>query len=213
MSRFRLGRFLVPAGIGLAAVVVIGVIVIAVIQSGKGGPNQAAAAQVEQDQDPNLPGQWIDPGATYPATGDHVEGAVPFCQDTTTQLNAQGKVTCYHSNPPTSGPHSPTSVQWGIYSDPVPKEQLLHNMEHGGVIIWYNCTDCDQLVSQIRQVAEGYLKDGRELVMTPYPGMEPNTIALTAWSRLDKFPVSDYSEGRLRRFVETLERRFNPEGL
>jgi hypothetical protein len=86
-------------------------------------------------------------------------------------------------------------------------------MEHGAVIVWYNCTDCDELVSEIRQVAEDYLRDGRELVMSPYPEMEANTIALTGWSRLDKFPVGEYSEERLRRFVEAHERRFNPEGF
>jgi len=189
---------------------VIALIAIAIIQAGGGG-TQSAGAEAERDRDTNLPGQWIDPGATYPDDADHVEGSVPFCEDTTTQLTAEGKVTCYHSNPPTSGPHSPTDAAPGIYSEPVPKENLVHSMEHGAVIIWYNCTDCDELVSQVRQVAEGYGGDGRNLVMTPYPGMEANTIALTAWSRLDKFSVSEYSEDRLRRFVEAHERRFNPE--
>jgi hypothetical protein len=194
--------------------VVIGLIVMVVIQTGGGGgSSEAAGAEQEQDRNPDLPGQWIDPGATYPETGDHVEGTVPFCEDATEQVTAEGKVACYHSNPPTSGPHSGTDAARGIYAEPVPKENLVHNMEHGGVIVWYNCTDCDELVSEIRQVAEDYLRDGRELVMSPYPEMEANTIALTGWSRLDKFPVGEYSEERLRRFIEAHERRFNPEGF
>jgi len=213
LSRFIPPGLLGPLGIGLVVVAVIGLVVWAVVQQGGGSSTPSAAAAVEQDQDPNLPGQWVDPGAVYPNTGEHVAGTVPFCQDTSTPLNAEGKVTCYHSNPPTSGPHSATDVPWGVYDKPVPKEQLVHNMEHGGVIVWYNCTNCDELVAQIKNVVEGYRKDGKELVMTPYPGMEENTIALTAWSRLDKFPTSDYTEDRLRRFVDAHERRFNPENF
>jgi len=188
-------------------------IAIAAIRAGGGGSNDSAAAAAEQDRDPNLPGQWVDPGGVYPDTGDHVDGPVPLCQETTTPVNAEGRPTCYSSNPPTSGPHSPSEARWGIYAEPVPKEQLVHNMEHGGTVIWYNCSDCDELVAGIREVAEGYLTDGRDVIMTPYPDMEENTVALTAWSRLDKFSVLDYSEQRLRRFIEAHERRFNPEGF
>ncbi len=38
-------------------------------------------------------------------------------------------------------------------------------------------------------------------------------IALTSWSRIDKFPVAEYSEERVRDFMETHVRRFNPEGF
>jgi len=196
----------------LVIAAVVGVVVIAVIQVGKGSPDLTAEAAVqEQDQNRGLPGQWIDPGAVYPDTGDHVDGPVPLCEQTTTLETPDGKPACYHSNPPTSGPHAGNSARWGIYSEPVPREQLLHDMEHGGVIIWYNCTGCDEIVSDMRKVAEGYLKDGRNIIMTPYPDMEADTIAFTSWSRLDKFPMDQYSDERLTRFVEAHERRFNPE--
>lgn len=212
MSRFSPRRLIAPLGVGLVAAAVIAVIVMAIIQAG-GGSNDSAAAAAEQDRNPDLPGQWVDPGGVYPATGDHVEGTVPLCDETATPASAEGRPTCYGSNPPTSGPHSPSEARRGIYTQPVPKEQLVHSMEHGAVIIWYNCTDCDEVISGIGQVVDGYLQDGKEVVMTPYPGMEENTIALTAWSRLDKFSIGDYSEERLRRFVEAHERRFNPEGF
>lgn len=208
--RFSPRRLLAPLAIGLVGALVIAIIVVAVIRSTQGGPSQSAAAEREQDQDPSLPGQWMDPGAVYPDTADHVSGTVPFCEETIT-VDAQGRPTCYSSNPPTSGPHGDTPAPRGIYSEPIPREQLLHNMEHGGVVIWYNCSDCDETVASLREIAEGFLRDGRDLVMTPYADMEADTIALTAWSRLDKFSVDEYSEERLRTFVEAHERRFNPE--
>jgi len=36
---------------------------------------------------------------------------------------------------------------------------------------------------------------------------------VASWGRLDKFPVSEFDEGRVRRYIEAHERRFNPEGL
>ena len=38
------------------------------------------------------------------------------------------------------------------------------------------------------------------VVMSRYDGMEPDTIALTAWTRLDKFPVSQFAAKRVLDF-------------
>ena len=45
----------------------------------------------------------------------------------------------YNSNPPTSGPHLPTWVKPGIYTVPQPEGELIHSLEHGYVIVSYNC--------------------------------------------------------------------------
>src|SRR5579864_3213956 len=41
----------------------------------------------------------------------------------------------YNSNPPSSGPHYPSPTPWGIKDSEVVDETLVHNEEHGGVII------------------------------------------------------------------------------
>lgn len=43
----------------------------------------------------------------------------------------------YKSNPPTSGPHSELWAEWGFYDIPVAKELLVHNLEHGDIVIHY----------------------------------------------------------------------------
>jgi hypothetical protein len=46
----------------------------------------------------------------------------------------------YTSVPATSGQHWNTATSpgpWGVYSTAQRQERLLHNMEHGGIIIWY----------------------------------------------------------------------------
>ena len=45
----------------------------------------------------------------------------------------------YNSNPPTSGPHLPTWVKTGVYNQPQSEGELIHSLEHGYVIVSYNC--------------------------------------------------------------------------
>src|SRR5690606_14137792 len=43
----------------------------------------------------------------------------------------------YNSDPPTSDWHVGSIASWGAYDYVVPDELLLHNMEDGGVVLWY----------------------------------------------------------------------------
>ena len=46
----------------------------------------------------------------------------------------------YTSNPPTSGPHFPVWAKPGVYDRLISDGYFIHSMEHGYVIIWYDCT-------------------------------------------------------------------------
>ena len=46
----------------------------------------------------------------------------------------------YNSNPPTSGPHFPVWAKPGVYDRFISDGYLLHSMEHGYVVIWYDCS-------------------------------------------------------------------------
>jgi hypothetical protein len=103
----------------------------------------------------------------------------------------------YNSTPPTSGPHYGSLASWGTHTDPLPDELVVHNLEDGGVGIWYNCADgCPELVSQLESVADRY---GEGVLLAPYPGMDTQ-IALTAWNRIDRF--EEFDEQRLVRFID-----------
>lgn len=58
----------------------------------------------------------------------------------------------YNSNPPTSGPHLPTWVKSGVYAQPQSEGELIHSLEHGYVIISYNCNVHLKAASNKRQV-------------------------------------------------------------
>lgn len=195
-------------------------------QSGETGSTEAAWQRAQMNDDPSLPGRYIPPHpgrdmqlGTQDDRAHFADGIeVPIC---TPEQLAQNRLAdpgygaagvCYTSNPPTSGPHGQRPVAFGIRENPAPKENLVHSMEHGAVIVWYNSSN-QQAIDQLKAVVQNALDRRRLVVMTPYPGMEAETIALTAWTRLDKFPVSELTEKRVRDFIEAHQRRFNPEGF
>lgn len=103
----------------------------------------------------------------------------------------------YNSVPPTSGPHYPVWwQQWGVTDEELPDELLVHNLEHGGVVIRYNCpTGCARLVDQLAGITGRY----RKVILAPYSG-SGTRIALTAWTYLDRF--DEFDEERIVRFIE-----------
>ncbi|MBI4536386.1 MAG: DUF3105 domain-containing protein [candidate division NC10 bacterium] len=102
----------------------------------------------------------------------------------------------YASDPPTSGPHLAGAATWGIHEQPIPKALQVHNLEDGGVLVHYNCADCDDLVSKLKETVRRYPD---KVILAPYPGMKTR-IALTAWAYLDAFERFD--EQRILRFIE-----------
>lgn len=102
----------------------------------------------------------------------------------------------YNSTPPTSGPHLGQIASWGIHTEPIPNELQVHNLEDGGVMVQYDCEDCQELVDQLAGVVRRY---DDHVVMAPYPNIG-SRIALTAWGRIDKF--DEFDEERIVSFID-----------
>ena len=203
----------------VAVVVVVGVVALiafVVTQSGGGsGSSNEDAIAAEADRDPALPGEFVDLveiyGGPYNETAGHVSVAVDY--------EADG-----NSNPPAGGPHWSGScgedpseappfcgpAPWGVFREEWQPETLVHNMEHGGAVVWYN-TDDQDVIDTLEALVEQHLLDDDIVVMAPYSGMEDDTIAVTSWSRIDKFPTSEFTEARVEAFLDAHVRRFNPE--
>jgi hypothetical protein len=105
----------------------------------------------------------------------------------------------YNSDPPTSGPHYDTPAEAGFYEQAPADESLVHNLEHGHVIIWYNCTGlsdeaCTSLKNDIRSVmgraGTSMVTGTPKVVAVPRPTMETQ-VALTSWGRLQRLDRFD----------------------
>ena len=117
----------------------------------------------------------------------------------------------YNSDPPTSGPHYNVQgyapVPWKTI-DTLVEGQFVHNLEHGGIAILYNCpsgNDCttlkNQLQNYVTNLAPAEPQFGKvKIVMTPYTKGMQKKIALVAWHYVDFLDVYDQNE--ITRFYE-----------
>ena len=84
----------------------------------------------------------------------------------------------WSTSPPSAGGHYGLWAVWGFYRTPVNPRQVVHNEEHGAVVIWWGNkvpkSTVDQLESFYNQQPDGVFG-------TPYPALG-DKIALTAWT-------------------------------
>jgi len=62
-------------------------------------------------------------------------------------------------------------------------------------MVQYNC-ECPELVEKLRNIVRKYDK---QVILAPYPTMK-SRLALTAWTRLEKF--DEFDEKRIVRFID-----------
>lgn len=115
----------------------------------------------------------------------------------------------YNSTPPTSGPHYANDLEAGFYHEDereqlgvYPEGYLVHNLEHGYVIFWYDCEarpelDCTSLKNQVQAVMDEF--DSVKLIAFPHPALDV-PVVMTSWGR--SYPFEQFDPAAARRFVE-----------
>lgn len=116
-----------------------------------------------------------------------------------------GRHEAYNSDPPTSGARLPHIAPWGIHANPLPRELQVANLDEGGVVINYRPDCASRVLATLESVVRGYPE---YVVLAPYPRLD-RCIALTAWTRIDRFDEPD--RDRVVRFVEAHRRRSTNE--
>ncbi len=166
-------------GGGVAAAVIVGALIVAA--SGVLNP-PTSAAQVAQAA-PVAGSATCSPVQTFPEQSrDHIGQGQPHPD--------------YNSNPPTSGWHWANPQDWGIYTNQQFQEQLVHNLEHGGIVIQYNgLTPAD-----VQRLTNLVNRDSYHMILAPYPGLPQGVeVATTAWTHLQTCDGVD--ENAIRAFV------------
>jgi hypothetical protein len=80
--------------------------------------------------------------------------------------------------PPSAGGHYGIWSVWGFYRAPVNPRQVVHNLEHGGVVIWWGPEVPASTVDKLEQF---YRESPDAMFGTPIAGLGKK-IALTAWT-------------------------------
>lgn len=114
-------------------------------------------------------------GKTVPITGkNHLPDGTPIQ---------------YSTNPPAGGNHYPQPQSAGFYPTPPPDGNLVHSLEHGAVILWYN----PKLLSseQVNRLKDIYKKaPGDKDIMVSRTSMDV-PVALTSWGQILKLKTID----------------------
>ncbi|MGI9657848.1 MAG: DUF3105 domain-containing protein [Gaiellaceae bacterium] len=84
----------------------------------------------------------------------------------------------YNSVPASQGPHHPEWLRWGVYEEPVPELNVVHNLEHGGITVQYGR---DVLPETVAKVLEWYAEDTDAIIVAPHDGLGAE-IALAGWT-------------------------------
>jgi hypothetical protein len=174
---------------GLAALLAAAAIIGGVLAFGGGGGDNGAES---------VRAAFVDAGCTFetkPAQpGDH-----------TAEIDATDDPK-WNTDPPTTGPHYEVAAIFGEYDSPVQIAQAVHNLEHGGVFIFYGD---DVPPATVEQLTTFYNEDPTGLLLAPLPRLGDD-IALGAWVTPDPRPgaVAEGGNGYLAKCSEFDEKAF-----
>jgi hypothetical protein len=123
-----------------------------------------------------------------------VEGNAALAQVQTTPNQGNGHLGVgekknYGEPYPTSGDHDSASVKPGFYARIMPATGLVHSLEHGNVVIYYDLPS-DAVIDKLKALASLYSGSWDGIVVTRTQGLGQQLI-LAAWTKSLRLPVFD----------------------
>ena len=114
-----------------------------------------------------------------------------------------GEAVTYKTDPPTSGTHwnqpGLAPAPWGIKDAKLPNEVIVHNLEHGGIVMFYKDLTPSDLAT-VRELARTLMGAGfPKIIVEPYP-LTDSKIALSAWRWSLK--LQGYDDVQIVKFVK-----------
>ncbi len=112
----------------------------------------------------------------------------------------------YNSNPPAGGNHyGESTVHAGFYDKPIDDGYIVHSLEHGAAILWYDPKLLNS--SQFNDLKAIFSQQSGKAIMMPRSSMDV-PVALSSWGRvlklktIDKKQISAFFETNLDRSPE-----------
>jgi len=126
-----------------------------------------------------------------PDTGDLLGNVQTF--DNLESTHVDGTVD-YAMSPPAGGPHNPVWLNCGVYSEPVPSENAVHDLEHGAIWITYAPdlpqADIDKLKAKTPSTYA---------VLSPFTDLDA-PVAISAWGA--QLKLTDPDDPALQAFID-----------
>ncbi len=121
-----------------------------------------------------------------------------------------GQTVEYSTVPPTSGDHWDTQARCAFYEDGLPDERIVHNLEHGIIVVSYNLETLGE-VNDLKEAMDSIELASLWGLTRFYDQLPVGTVAAATWG------VSDTMQGvdrdRLATFIETYAGNLGPERI
>ena len=114
-----------------------------------------------------------------------------------------GETYRYASATPTSGPHAPRWTVAGFHETPQRPDQLVHALEHGNVVIYYDQPGA-AVLDRLKAWSDLYGGQWDGVVATRSHGLGER-IVLTAWTK--KLELTAFDEAAAAAFVDAFRGR------
>jgi len=111
----------------------------------------------------------------------------------------------YAQVPPVGGQHNATWLNCGIYAQPVPNVNAVHDLEHGAVWVTYQPNLAAPDVQRLRTLARSYGMSSDTsptpgyVDLSPYPGL-PSKVVASAWGV--QLNLDSATDPRLKKFID-----------
>ncbi|WP_338540961.1 DUF3105 domain-containing protein [Paenibacillus tundrae] len=106
----------------------------------------------------------------------------------------------YEMTIPTSGPHNPHDIKFGFYTDFPGYPYLVHNLEHGDIIIYYREDATDQLKDHLKYLTK-FREAGAGILAVPNKDIpEGSEVVVTAWTKTMK--LATFNDAKVGAFIQ-----------
>lgn len=105
----------------------------------------------------------------------------------------------YEMKIPTSGTHSPHDLKFGFYTEKPSYEKLVHNLEHGDIIIYYHADAGSELISQLKYFTKFRLAGAGILAVPNNDIPSGKEIVVTAWTKT--LELSTFDDQKIGTFI------------
>ena len=140
---------------------------------------------------------------------EYVEGVGELQEIMPTRIHVPEEQTVeYNTIPPTSGDHWDWWARCGFYEDGLPDERIVHNLEHGNVVVSYNLSDGPEL-DRLKEFMDDFELAPSWAVTRFYDQIPEGTVALSTWGVLDTMQGVD--EDRIEEFFRHYAGTLGPE--
>ncbi|MEW9701130.1 DUF3105 domain-containing protein [Paenibacillus sp. SI8] len=100
---------------------------------------------------------------------------------------------------PTSGTHSPHDLKFGFYTEKPGYEKLVHNLEHGDIIIYYHPDAQPELLDKLRYLAK-FKEAGAGVLAVPNPDVPGDQeVVVNAWTKT--MSLTKFDEASVGTFI------------